>query len=85
MDNAIERNERVHLVAEVAGTFSKQDDGSKTTNQLDVEQMDDDFVTLCIVTWNLGEAEPSDKDASFFRRFRESDLVMIGAQECEEI
>ena len=50
-----------------------------------MELTNDDCLTLSIVTWNLGEDEPSEEDASFFRRFRGSDLVMIGAQECEEI
>jgi hypothetical protein len=55
------------------------------------ELVDDDCVTLSIVTWNLGEASPSEKECSFIKRFRKdtsgigSDLVMIGAQECEDI
>ncbi|KAL7510942.1 hypothetical protein ACHAXN_007857 [Cyclotella atomus] len=47
---------------------------------------DKECITLSVVTWNLGEAPPSEKEASFIRQFRNgSDLVMIGAQECEDI
>jgi hypothetical protein len=47
---------------------------------------DKECFTLSVVTWNLGEAPPSEREASFIRQFRhESDLVMIGAQECEDI
>lgn len=57
---------------------------------------DEDLLVLSIVTWNLGEAAPPEKEASFIRKFRTinssfharkrgSDLVMIGAQECEDI
>lgn len=54
---------------------------------------DDDCIILSIVTWNLGESASSEKDASFIRKFRGSpnsgtkgsDLVLIGAQECEDI
>ena len=58
-------------------------DGDETLKE---ETNDGDSLTLSIVTWNLGETEPSMEDASsFFGRFRNSDLVMIGAQECEDI
>ena len=65
-----------------------------TTNAseaLESEQFDDDCLTASVVTWNLAESAPSEKEASFFRTFCKdgkgigSDLVMIGAQECEEI
>ncbi|EJK77766.1 hypothetical protein THAOC_00383 [Thalassiosira oceanica] len=54
-------------------------------------KMDDDCLKLSVVTWNLAEKAPPEEDAAFFRRFRKdsegegSDLVLIGAQECEEI
>ena len=53
--------------------------------------MADDCLTLSIVTWNLAESAPTQKDALFLRKFRKdtdgigSDLIMINAQECEEI
>jgi phosphatidylinositol-bisphosphatase len=48
--------------------------------------MDNECLKLSIITWNLGEAAPSEKEASFIRRFRSSsDLVLVGAQECEDI
>lgn len=61
-----------------------------------VRKRDEELLVLSIVTWNLGEAAPSEKEASFIRKFRTinsslharkrgSDLVMIGAQECEDI
>ena len=51
-----------------------------------VDNMDEECLTLSVVTWNLGEAAASEKEASFIRQFRQgSDLVMIGAQECEDI
>ncbi|KAL3780920.1 hypothetical protein HJC23_009126 [Cyclotella cryptica] len=61
-----------------------------------VRKRDEESLVLSIVTWNLGEAAPSEKEASFIRKFRRlnascnsqkrgSDLVMIGAQECEDI
>ena len=55
------------------------------------EIVDADCLTISIVTWNLGEDSPSEKEFSFVKRFRKdtdgigSDLVMIGAQECEDI
>jgi hypothetical protein len=52
----------------------------------DANHVDKEGVVLSVVTWNLGEAAPSEKEASFIRKFRQgSDLVMIGAQECEDI
>ncbi len=55
------------------------------------EIVDADCLTISIVTWNLGEDSPSEKEFSFVKKFRKdtagigSDLVMIGAQECEDI
>lgn len=62
-----------------------------TIDELEVDKMDDDCLTMSIVTWNLAESAPPEKDTSFFKQFRKdsngvgSDLVMINAQECEEI
>ena len=75
----------------VASISKQQDDKCKSLNDADDETLkeetnDGDSLTLSIVTWNLGESEPSEEDASsFFSRFHNSDLVMIGAQECEDI
>lgn len=58
---------------------------------IELKKMDDDCLTLSVVTWNLGEAAFSEKEASFLTKFRRgksklgSDLVLIGAQECEDI
>jgi phosphatidylinositol-bisphosphatase len=83
----------------VSSSISKeQDDKCKSMNDVDddeddetlkEETNDDDSLTLSIVTWNLGESEPSMEDAlTFFNRFcnnNNSHLIMIGAQECEDI
>lgn len=58
----------------------------KSETDEDTSEIDKKCLVLSVVTWNLGEVAPSEEDASFIRRFRtNSDLVMIGAQECEEI
>ena len=59
---------------------------------------DDSDLTVSVVTWNLAEESPSEDDASFIRRFRESptigtpgsksfrkgsDIVLVSGQECE--
>lgn len=49
--------------------------------------------SVSIVTWNLAEESPSEEDAAFIKAFRKagvrkgsgSDLVLISAQECENI
>jgi hypothetical protein len=86
LGDAVGQTERMQSIAAAEdSTNSTEDKGSNTKDGLDMELTNDDCLTLSIVTWNLGEAEPSEEEASFFRRFRGSDLVMIGAQECEEI
>jgi hypothetical protein len=56
--------------------------------------VDDHDTDMCIsaVTWNLAEESPQEGEARFIRRFRKggvngqgSDLVLISAQECENI
>ena len=60
-------------------------------NSIELENMDDDCLTISVVTWNLAESSFSETEASFFKKFRKgkskngSDLVLIGAQECEDI
>jgi hypothetical protein len=86
LGDAVGQTERMQSIAAAEdSTSSTEDKGNNTKDGLDMELTNDDCLTLSIVTWNLGEAEPSEEEASFFRRFRGSDLVMIGAQECEEI
>ena len=60
-------------------------EGNEETVEV-ANELDEDSLVVSIVTWNLGEASPSEKEASFIKQFRKgSDLVMIGAQECEDI
>lgn len=60
---------------------------------LDTKEDDDSDLTVSVVTWNLAEASPSEEEASFIRRFRDSpkigngkagsDIVLVSGQECE--
>jgi phosphatidylinositol-bisphosphatase len=75
------------------GTITEKETETDQTLQdsIELEKMKDDCLTISVVTWNLGEAAFSEKEASFFKMFRKgdsrigSDLVLIGAQECEDI
>jgi hypothetical protein len=78
------------------GIVSEEEEEEANTDQtledtIKLKKMDDDCLTLSVVTWNLGEAAFSEKEASFLKKFRKgkstlgSDLVLIGAQECEDI
>ncbi|CAB9522375.1 72 kDa inositol polyphosphate 5-phosphatase [Seminavis robusta] len=51
---------------------------------LDCPASDSDM-NVSIVTWNLAESSPSEDEATFIRRFRGSDLVLVSGQECENI
>jgi len=68
-----------------------EDETNIDQKPIELEKMEDDCLTISIVTWNLAEASFSEKEASFFKKFRKgeskigSDLVLIGAQECEDI
>jgi len=93
VDEAVETLQDDDNIHASAGNIVTEEMG-QTANELELEKMDDDCMTLSIVTWNLAESAPSESDASFFKRFRKksnnkvgvgSDLIMIGAQECEEI
>eukprot|EP01041_Mallomonas_annulata_P002141 gene2141-4173_t len=42
-------------------------------------------VNLTVITWNLAETSPSEKDCEFIKKFRNEDLIVIGVQECEDI
>ena len=68
-----------------------EEETSIDQNSIELEKMEDDCLTVSVVTWNLAEASFSEQEASFFNMFRKgdskigSDLVLIGAQECEDI
>jgi hypothetical protein len=61
----------------------------------DIAEVEDEEtdLTVSVVTWNLAEDSPPEEDAAFIRRFRTcgderekgSDIVLISAQECENI
>ena len=38
-----------------------------------------------ILTWNLAETSPNEKDCEFLKEFRDSDMVVIGVQETENL
>ncbi|KAL7472828.1 hypothetical protein ACHAXS_013656 [Conticribra weissflogii] len=86
IENVIMRKAHLHEVSEEQGsTFT-----TILADEEPVEEFDHDCLTCSVVTWNLAESPPSEKESSFFRKFRKidgigSDLVMIGAQECEDI
>lgn len=45
----------------------------------------DDKYNISVVTWNLAEKSPSKEDCSFLKKFKNDDIVVIGAQECEDV
>lgn len=42
-------------------------------------------LNLTVVTWNMAEKAPIESDCSFIKKFRSSDIVVLGIQECEDI
>ena len=48
-------------------------------------QTDNEAYKISVITWNLAEKSPSKKDYSFLRNYRDDDIVVIGAQECEDV
>jgi hypothetical protein len=38
-----------------------------------------------VLTWNMAEASPTEEDCDFIKSFKDSDLVVMGVQECEDI
>jgi len=71
---------------DIPGGGIKEQTAAISETDEDTSEFDKESLVLSVVTWNLGEVAPSEKEASFIRRFQKgSDLVMIGAQECEEI
>ena len=40
---------------------------------------------VSVVTWNLAEAAPTSSHHRFLEQFKDSDIVVIGVQECENI
>ena len=51
----------------------------------DSSQIDKEAYKISVITWNLAEKSPSKKDYSFLRNYRNDDIVVIGAQECEDV
>ena len=53
------------------------------------EELDDsNCITVSVVTWNLAESSPSEEEAAFIKKFRNtnedgSDIVLIGGQVCQ--
>ena len=42
-------------------------------------------LNVSVLTWNLSELSPSKKDCAFLQGFQDSDVVVCGVQECEDI
>ena len=40
---------------------------------------------ISVITWNLAEKSPSKKDYLFLSNYRDDDIVVVGAQECEDV
>ena len=40
---------------------------------------------VTVLTWNMAETSPTEQDCEFIKSFRDSDLVVMGVQECEDI
>jgi hypothetical protein len=59
---------------------------AKSSSQSKNNKKDDEHFTISCVTWNLAEVSPSVEDASFLKELgRQSDIVFLSAQECENI
>lgn len=102
-NNSVERGgDAVTIETKVTEDQFKEDlpDSTQSTiwvlkNPSPVVEADTDSheITVSVVTWNLGEESPSEKDIAFMKRFRKSnqslestlgsDLIMIGCQETE--
>ena len=46
---------------------------------------DSEDYKISVITWNLAEKSPTKKDYSFLQKYRSDDIVVIGAQECEDV
>jgi hypothetical protein len=57
-------------------------ESKKSSSVLEPESED---CKLSVITWNLAEKSPSKKDFSFLKDYRNDDIVVIGAQECEDV
>lgn len=42
-------------------------------------------LNVSVITWNLSELSPTKKDCLFMNAFQDSDIVICGVQECEDI
>ena len=65
-------------------TFTPKSKPVNLTELLEPKDRPSD-IDIAVVTWNLAEASPSEEEASFLRKFRGNDLVLISGQECENI
>jgi hypothetical protein len=45
----------------------------------------DSTLNLSVISWNMAEKPPTAADCSFLKRYRTSDIVVFGLQECEDI
>lgn len=57
-------------------------ESKKSSSVLETESED---CKLSVITWNLAEKSPSKQDFSFLKDYRNEDIVVIGAQECEDV
>lgn len=60
---------------------------SKETSLVDTSTSSKEplIFNVTVLTWNLAEASPTEEDCEFIKSFRDSDLVVMGVQECEDI
>lgn len=42
-------------------------------------------LTFSVVTWNLAEKIPTDEDGAFLKECKGDDVIVLGAQECEDV
>ena len=42
-------------------------------------------LTFSVVSWNLAERIPVDQDVGFLKELKSDDIVILGAQECEDV
>ena len=56
-----------------------------TQIRLDNEFNNQTVLNITTLTWNLAEKSPLERDCTFLTTYRNSDVVVIGIQECEDI
>lgn len=42
-------------------------------------------ISIGVVSWNLAEKIPTEKDGTFLKECKNDDIVVLGAQECEDV